>query len=71
MSVAVSAVGIALVAKTRCSANSDCEEARIVQLLFCWLRRCVTELTKCWRKLKNATAESPRGLVPNYTVSHP
>jgi len=39
MSVAVSAVGklievIALVAKTFCSTNSDCEVARNVQLLF-------------------------------------
>jgi hypothetical protein len=75
MSVAVSAVGkviagIVLVAKTCCSTDSDCEEARNFQFLSSGVRRCVAKLTKSWRNLKNASAGSPRDLVPNYKASH-
>lgn len=76
VSVAVSAVGkiiagIALVADTCCSTDSDSEEARNVQMVSSGMWRCVAKLTEWWRNLKNATAESPRVLVPNYMASHP
>ena len=76
MSVAVRAVGntiavIALIADTCCSTDSDSEETSNVQLLSYGMRRRVTKLTKCWGNMKNATAESPRVLVPNYMASHP